>query len=133
MNRNPWPWIALLGIGVLWGWLLLRTDHGSTPAVITAPPGPIEVTRIVVATVTETPTLAPTQTARIEYRAATNTPTAVLLLCDAADQGQTCVMLPPSPTPTAVPRMCSETTPASYAITVCRKGDGATSGKGETG
>lgn len=130
MNRSPWPWIALLGIGVLWGWLLLRTDHGSAPAVIAAPNAPIEVTRLVAA---PTQTAGPTQTPWVIVERPTGTPTPALLLCDVADDGDTCVRLPPSPTPTPQPPECRDLTPSAYNIQVCRKGDGATSAKESPG
>lgn len=125
---TPYPWIAFLAVAFLALALLTRPEPVPAPA-IAAPNYPEQITVIVIATVTPTLTPAATQTARIEYRAATSTPTIALVLCDAADDGEVCVQRAPTPTNTPLPPPCVETTVTTYLTTVCRKGDGYTSGK----
>lgn len=127
-GSTAWPFVALIGIALLFGWLFSRTDPAPALPVVAAP-APVEVTRIVVATATPTFTPAPTQTPYVVYQAATNTPTPAVLLCAAANDGDTCVQLPPTATNTPLPPLCREITVVTWANQVCVKGDGATSAK----
>lgn len=131
-SGNPWPWVALIGIAALWGWLLLRSDN--SPAVAQQMPAvaaPMEVTRLVMVTPTSTPTPRLTPTEHVIVVTATASPTSPIPPCDQASDGEVCLRYAVTATAEPIP-MCDKITPSSYQTQTCRRGDGATKGEDET-
>lgn len=131
-SGNPWPWVALIGIALVWGYLLLRSDN--SPAIarqVPAAAAPLEVTRLVLVTPTETPTVSSTPTPRLVIVTATATATNPVPPCDQASEGQVCLRYAVTPTEAPIP-MCDKITPSPYQTQTCRHGDGATKNDDET-
>lgn len=131
------PYLLILATPLLVvGGLLLGAWLSSAPAsnqTYAAPNPPIEVTRLSVVTATATGTPTPTPRPTMIVVTATFTPSPAIVPCAQATDDQVCIRYPGTATPTPLPPLCAAITQAPYSTQICRKGDGQTSAKGETG
>ena len=112
--------------------LVLLSAMRFDPAPVVIPAPPVEVTRLVPATATATPTpVPPTATAWVVIATATRTPAPLLPDCRDAGPGDACERWPEAVSPTAV-AWCNETTQRA-AVVVCRREPGETTAREAVG